>query len=484
MDNKKKLIVLPLVMLSLVACSQNGESSSSASPTPESSTLLGQLRASQGRQTLPSLGEAPILVVPVDFKGDGLAGSKIRNDANVVFFGSSAPNCPSVREFYATSSYGATSITGEVAPVVELENDYLTYLQAVASSGTSSVVSDIADYAVNYLFSETGGYSLSDYDKNGDGKVDSLFILYARDTYDSDYSTQGAALFLETASIRLSEPSSYINNVSWMNGNSPYSSSRFIREVAYHMGVENYADSTGNYSGNYRMPLGYTDVMDCGLYDHNPFTKWSLGYLEPTIITPENVGEHSSITLRSAYNHPDAVVLSPEETGLFGEYLIIDYFTPFSREASEATSTIDPLTSSGIRVYKVDARLAKNAGGQYVPYEGEPVYDGSVYDFAYTNNGIGDYSAYGFVNDFPLIGLLMKSANNRHFTSSTTMVTSSELFQEGDSFSDETGIPGFYDEYRLDGDGVEGPLLGLTFKVESINESGATLSFSKTEVTQ
>lgn len=534
MDNFKKITILPLVMLSLVACSSTGENSSSSSSssgdmssstsesgsestsessgesTSESSSDestsdssssdsstsespsseiygdIGKLRATQGANPLPSKGEAPILVIPVDFAGDGLMTSSVARNDRQVFFGDDVDVCPSVKEFYETSSYGELSITGSVSSVVSLPNAYTDYLQSVASSGASSVVNDIANNAVSYLL-DNGNISIDDYDANGDGKIDSLFLLYARTEYDDDYSTQGAALLLDSGSIRLTEPNSYVNNLSWMKGISPYSSSKFIVETGYHMGLESYADSTGDSSGNYRMPLGYTDLMDNGLYGNNPFTKWALGHLEPTIVTPDNVDSVSSITLRPSYAYGDALVLAPSETGIYGEYLIIDYYVPSDREAYDSTgaSTADPLTSEGVRVYKVDSRLVKSENGRYVSYDGEPDYgDGSTYDFAYSNNGIGDYVSYGFTNNFPLIGLLMKSANNRHFTGNTTMVTSSELWGEGDSFSDDTGIPGFYSEYRLDGDGINGPLLGLTFSVDSMDEDGVTLSLSRTEVTE
>lgn len=494
MDNIKKITILPLVMLSLAACSQTGASEESSSDSASSSDIygdvyaeIGKLRASQGSNPLPSVGTAPILVVPVDFKGDELMTTEIaENDEDVFFKEDLRSNCPSVKDFYEASSYGNLSITGQVTDVVTLPKVYTDYLQTVASSGTSAAVQEIADYAVDFLFGEGGSLSISDYDANGDGKIDSMFLLYARTEYDDDYSTQGAAFLLDSGSIRLSEPSSYINNVSWMKGSSPFGQSKFIVEVGYHMGLESYADSTGDTSGNYRMPLGYTDLMDYGLHDNNPFTKWALGHLEPTIVTPDNVASHSTITLRPSSSYGDAVVLAPSETGLYGEYLILDYFVPNANEAYDfnKSTVYSRFQTAGVRVYKVDSRLVKQSGDLYVSYDGNPNYDGSRYDFAYSNNGIGDYVSSGFTNNFPLVGLLMKSAMNRHFTGNDTMVTGSELWGEGDSFSDDTGIPGFYSSYRLDGDGVNGPLLGLTFEVTSLTSEGATLSISKTEVSE
>ena len=49
------------------------------------------------------------------------------------------------------------------------------------------------------------------------------------------------------------------------------------------------------------------------------------------------------------------------------------------------------------------------------------------------------------------------------------------LFHEGDVFGGESEFAGFYEDFRFDGNGVNGPELGLTIEVESVGAEGASL---------
>ena len=129
-----------------------------------------------------------------------------------------------------------------------------------------------------------------------------------------------------------------------------------------------------------------------------------------------------------------------------------------------------------MRIYKIDSRLVSGNGDYFYldDFASGEFEDGLVYDFAYSNSSYNLYSIYGIGDNFALCELLDATGANRHMAN-PIVLDDDALFHEGDVFGGESEFAGFYEDFRFDGNGVNGPELGLTIEVESVGAEGASL---------
>ncbi len=529
----KKRIVLPTLLVAGILASCNppatssenasssatsdGGSSSSASSSDSSSSRpslaegegilgpLGELRLSQGRHAMPSLGTGELAIIPVTFAPeDSLEFNFAEAELKALYdrhFSSNNPAIrPTAKDFYERSSFGNFDLDGEVLSEVVLPNTFNDYLQAVSTRGLASVLGEIATYAYDESFGEDRT-PISDFDADGNGVVDAITLAYRFPIEYVESLASNEALL--NAALQLFAPGlidegllpAGAGSTYWMSGTiSPSTGETFsyadaYLEIGYHLGLDNLSDTTGDLEGNYRLPLGATDLMDAGNYDHNPLSKYLLGWIEPTKVIASELPSGGSASYGLTANE-DVLLLSPDATGLYDEYLLVDHYEPTGLNSFDASATGAYLTEGGIRVYKVDARLVRGYAS-FAPYVGEPDYDakltlsngsevGYVYDFAYTNDGINHHYASGLENNFPLVTVLDRFGHNRHVANSIA-ITSDSFFQVGDEFGSDTGIPGFYEDYRFNGNGLDGECLGLTFSIDGMDKTTATLTVRKAD---
>lgn len=523
--------MLPLTLFLLAGCTGGGDADdydenwtpganalsgatpvSVKNPAGDHSSPINKLRRSQGNQALPSKGEANLLVVPISFEGD-VTSTTYAYDTNDLkaletsyfAFDEESDEAPSVREYYSISSNGEFDLTGVVTPVVTLPESYVTYLyEAVYSTSYAQVKYGIMAYVYEYLFEETETYYLKDFDSDDDGKVDNIVLAYSypsleSDTYfssSSDYVTSffSSDTFLYEDFSSFEDDSVKVDSFTFTSGlytssyligttsyeNAEHDSHEYIKNVGLAMGLEEYTDNTGNDDGTYRSPLGETDVMEIAIGEQNPFSQYLLGYQEPTKIISSSLTEKTSYTLDAS---SPSILLANDDNGVFGEYLLVDFYDPKStinKFDSSSPYYLGHAASSkaGIRVYKVDARLAKKYGAYYYLYDDEPAFDSEdEYDFAFTNNYVNDHSEEGITYTFPLVELLKEDETNRHMLDSNNPYSETDMFYEGDVFGDENSVSGFYYDFSFDGKGLKQDRLGVSFEVTSLSESGATLSF-------
>ena len=473
---------------------------------------INKLRASQGQSGMPSLGQVNVLVVPVQFhlgadateEESQFAFTKdITDNVHSSFFGE-ANAIPSVKAFYEESSNGKLTIGGATAPVVELSDTLEEAMTIVSSQGAGTYFGSIVDTVYSTLFEgEDKVYDLSDFDSDDDGKVDSLVLVNPLPTLillggNSTGDENIDALLSDVVAFGTEE--SHIDSFAWTsafcaeynNYMQTYSASGpdshfYVNIIGSMMGLDTYYDLTGNSTTNtYRAPLAMLDRMDGYIGDHNPFSKYQLGWAEPTYITPNDVGEKGkTITISKG----ESIALSYENQGLYGEYLLLDLYTPEGLNAVDSENAYvygrREFTTSGVRVYEVNSSLVRGRGNQYVPYDGEPDYDATYtlsdgtkakysYAYAHSNSSINPLSEYGVIDPEPLVSLLSSTGMNRHIVDFNNKLGNDDLFAEGSSFSD-SGIPGFYQDFRFD----SGKELGLTFSVDKIEGEQVTLTIRR-----
>jgi len=471
---------------------------------------VGKMRHSSSKSGLPQAGEANILVVPIQFTLDNaplndFSEGEIENLRQTYFNDTDENIYPSVHQYYYDSSFGNLDLSGVVAPVYTPSSDFLTLLYRTGSFSQELVASEIMDEIYDYYFTRTGTYNIEDFDADKDGKIDAISLVYNYTFWYSSLTTGNSTLdsllsaFCTSATYFPSETETPINSLTWTSSyygseealaatSRQYNSRdshEYIVQTGYMLGIDNYFDTVGNVNlGYYRAPLGLTDMMDFGVGDHNAFTKYQMGWIEPTLITPADVDDDGlTVTLNPSVETGDCLILAPEETGLFDEYLMIELYTPTevnSIDASKGNLGWYSLAFAGLKVYKVDSRLVKGNGSSFSLFEGTPDFSSNdIYDYAFSNNSFSNYADYGIGNDFPLVELLKKDGSNRHMTNYVNYVENTDLFTAGDSFGTEDQYEGFYKNYRFNGDGYEGQLLGLSFTVDSLSNNSASLTIRR-----
>lgn len=474
---------------------------------------FGKMRNGQDKSGLPQKGQANVLVVPVQFNGDD--DTKFTNlmtdNLDSSFFGDAYTyDMVSVQEYYKESSYGKLDIGGVIAPTYTVDMSKSELIVKANYTSVASVISDImADIYKTYFTGDTATYDPHDFDSDSDGYIDNIVLCYAEPYINGDlytYSTTAAkTLYTSLFGNQTYFHSSYasknvpVGSFTWESYYDAYTISsaqfttmhdnrEYIKQMGAAMGLSYYTDSYSK-----RSPLGDIDMMDGAILDHNPFSKYLMGWIEPTIIESKGSVE-SSYDLKPFQEDGSALLVADEfSNSPYGEYLLISYYTPtglnevdsdLSENAKKLVQGTYPyeaymngtnLETSGIQVYKVDARLVVKTDNGYALNVDGLDFDKNTYDFAYSNDNYAPYAEYGIAENYALVELLSKNGMNRHMTSTTVTLDSDDFFQKGDEFGAESQADGFYKNFKFD----SGEKLGLNFKVAELNESQASLTFER-----
>lgn len=527
MNNKIKIITFTLLtsLLALSGCDnapeewKPGENAiegavqpTNTNPTGEL-TNLNKMRISQNKFGLPSIGNPNILVVPVTFKNDVVVEKETGLDLtfseediaglNRMFFGDDDPNLrPSVKSYYKTSSYGKLNIDGVITPKVTYKDDFISTIQNITygTKTVEGVYEDMLNQIYNYLFVETQTYNLDHFDSNKDGKIDSVHIVFNYPYnlgFEGDANmTNALSTFLTCLDVKFSNQldentlfnSATFNSYEWYS-NTDYGlySSMPISLIGNAIGLDNYADlvGKGDEDGTRRSPMGNMDMMDLYIGDHSAFSKYQLGWIEPTVINKNDIPENDelAVNISKLEKEGDALVLAiGDDHDPFSEYLILEYYSPTGLNKYDFFLFSKP----GIKVTHVDARLIRGYGDVYMPYDGEFDFDAEitlsnnekvkyVYDYRHTNNYYNNYLDYGITSNNPLCMILSKDGMNRHATE-FVMLSDSALFYAGDTFGSDDQIEGFYKNFAF----YDGDLLGIEFEVTSLADD-ATITLRRAD---
>ena len=484
---------------------------------------LNKMRRTQQKSGIPSLGEANMLVVPLTFVGDkeiektvpGLDLTFSKNDIvsieDAFFYNdeSTVDYMPSVSNYYWISSNNKLTLEGVVTPVIEYELDFISVLERTTNTSKSQVYSEIIDFIYNYLFVETKTYYVGDFDADKDGRIDAISVIvnypYAELFGSGTAATQYLLDFVGLDNVGftsdlINPETTLVNSYSFIsdafrtfNSTNDYSNA-FIKNTGRMLGLDDYQDKTGNpLTGYFRSVTGYTDMMEGLVGDHNAFSKYQLGWIEPKLISANSIPQEGlEITIEDLTSSGDALLLYTGEHNMFGEYLLIDmyYHKSLLNEVNVAEQGLygtNSFTNRGVRVTKVDSRLVRGYEGHYVEFDGKTDFNDYVrlpngelvqytYDYAYTCSSVNKYYEYGITANYPLVSFLKKDGTNRHLTDSSTNFLHSDLWKEGDVFMSESSIDGFYKNFRFNGNGVNGPLLNINFQVNEFINGKAKLT--------
>jgi M6 family metalloprotease-like protein/uncharacterized repeat protein (TIGR01451 family) len=301
---------------------------------------------------LPAAGRVKTLVLLIDFPDYRHPAGETVNAFKQKMFGngdSAAFPYESIRNFYARSSFGKLTITGNVLGWYRAARNRNYY----RNQGDPQVL--IKEALAHY---DAKGHDFSQYDNDGDGDIDALYVKWT-----GPDSGWGGFWWARVNRWRSSDPFRADGKKpdlyvwSWtanpeQEGSTGYQPKTDIHETGHLLGLPDYYDyddSVGPKGG-----LGGLDIMDGIWGDHNCFSKFALGWLEPTVIA----AGAERVLLKPGGAAAEAVLIMPkaDPDRSFAEYYMAQY-----RKRGVGNDPAD-YPNDGLLIWHVDARL--NASGR------------------------------------------------------------------------------------------------------------------------
>jgi hypothetical protein len=271
-------------------------------------------------------------------------------------------------------------------------------------------------------------------------------------------------------------------------GTSKVDAHTFIHETGHMMGLEDYYSYKDSSNDAFSAPMGCIDMMDYNIIDHDAYSKFAYGW-----VNPYKIDHAGTLTLRPSESTGDCAII-PTSGGwngnAFDEYMMIEYYTPTGLNESDSESRYEgtyPLgfSENGIRIYHVDSRLCViNSSYVGVRYTDTVISTGTTGTILANSNTYGE--DYMDTAKSPALIQEMDCTSKRNFAltenslpqgtkiSDYYIAGNSTLFQNGDSFSFSSYKASFpYGSSNRMNDGNT-----LPFKVSFSNETsfGVTLT--------
>ncbi len=523
---KSKLValcVLAVAAISITAC--NGESGYSG---PTSFTLSGAdanadfngMRTQYVYNTEADQdGEVRILVVPVEFTDTYSADNlPLGREGTIealksVFFGDPDEDesiaWESVASFYEKSSYGKLNITGTVLDT--WWNTGMTARNFSRTSSAAALISEINDY---YRTGDGADeIDFKDYDANGDGYVDLVYLIYScpQSIYDdgdtfwawcTQHSVRNSSVdnpnisrYIWASYQFMYEGGYYDDNGTFhdwttaqkSNGTATLDAHTYIHEGGHGLGLTDYY----SYDYNGESPLGAADMQDNNVGDNNAYSKTIMGWIDPTVIL-----DSQTITLRSFELYGDALILPirevaqasedySEDFSILGEYIMVQFDTPDGLAVADGTHQYSgnyPLfyNEAGVRIFHVDSRMGifSLTSGDFAQYSSTYNLSTTVAQSYYVNLAHSNTLSYS-VNDNRLIQLIIpndstETGGEANLTAVTTD-PSSKMWFEGDVLTDwtmNTDNSTTYEKYQL----------GWSISIDEIDAEAKTCTITITAV--
>lgn len=457
---KKRFLIIVPALLSLVACQEtyltsqtsgtatikiyksNNSTSTERYIPPERvnlkfsyNDLSGTL--SNNENVCPSIGDVNLLVIPVHTIGSTYNTDAVRSDIEKIFFGTDDEEIGyvSVKEYYYESSFGKLNFQGVVTDWFDIAEHTSIKSNGELTQGLDgTIITEVLRKAVDWAV-ETQGINLQDFDKNEDGSIDAVWLVYDHLNYFNQYYISEAtgvipsdddlntvfwnytgwdwdtlpdlenpttsAFSWASFDSLYSGYADYINNVPQFDDleSIKLDSHVYVHETGHLLGLEDF------YSSDSYRPAGSATMMDQNIGDLDSYSKMLLGWVTPYVVygTSEilipsyNYNDHSVIVIPSNYEEISNQVEVSINAGTidqftyefnpFSEYILIDLYTPTGLNENDAygpflNSRDGMPTKTGVRIYHIDSRIFKCQvvnydGGQALNYVDDYVWDGN-----------------------------------------------------------------------------------------------------------
>ena len=257
----------------------------------------------------------------------------------------------------------------------------MSYYADEENGGDATI--NLVPQAAKWYFDNNPSDSLRNYDKDGDGYLDGIMLIYGAPDYscleNDNYSNLWAYCYWvqEVSEKNTANPGS--NAFFWASYDFMYSSDKsrtrtgktnygggdtshcnidahtYTHEMGHMFGLEDYYDYSGQFS-----PAGGFSMQDANVGGHDPYSSYALGWgsaYKPT--------ETTTIYLKPFSETGEMILLAPSYNSYnspFDEYILVEYYTPtalnkYDSDYCYCNGYPQGPKTSGIRVWHVDARL-------------------------------------------------------------------------------------------------------------------------------
>lgn len=458
----------------------------------------------------PTIGTGKLLVIPVWFTDSSTyitseaKKSNVRSDLQKAYFGTEAETgWNSVKSFYEEQSKGALTLEGTVTDWYPANQNSTYYYSETDGSDLTSM---LVESATNWYFTNNPSESRSDYDRDDNGYLDGVMLIYGSPDYSAltnnesidDYNMWAYCYWLQKSSLNSvinpgpnvyfwasydfmygSLTASSRAGTSYASGDTSYCSvdaHTYIHEMGHVFGFDDYYDYSSQYN-----PAGGFSMQDYNVGGHDPYSVMAAGWAEPYIPMSS-----ATITIGNFQDTHDLILLTPSwntNDSPFDEYMLLELYTPTGLNEFDSIHQYGGgypkgPTVPGIRLWHVDARLTRYLSGGYQTTLSTDPTISSVYSAmsnTYYSSEAADYisplgSSYA---DYNLLQLIRNNSSEDY--TPTADLTASNLFTSGQSFSMSNVAGQFVNSGKLNSN----INLGWSFTVDSLSSSSATITLSR-----
>ena len=417
--------------------------------TFDKDNLQDKLLVSDEAIGLPSIADdLHVLVIPVQFKGDTITSAQLDNLQKTFNGTAEDTGWESVASYYSKTSYGKLNMTFDIQGIFQAQEsakfyeDY--YDEATFADGSSLILKEALSYYDNLI-------DYSKYDTNGDGCIDSVYIIYSapvdftngefywaycttymgEEQYDSKY-----AYYYMFAGFDFmdDEKAKYGVTLNAMT---------YIHETGHLLGLDDYYDYEEGLGSDETM--GGADMMDYNTGDHCSYSKIMLGWTDANIVT-----ETKTITINSFEKSGDCILVPLSfNNSYFSEYLLIDLYTATGLNELEANlqdSLLYDGAKYGVRITHVSSQIDA------------PCSDERYISLTNYNNSI---------TDIALIETVEADGEN-NFESTKGVASMSDLWGTGDVFSE------VFPSYTRN----DGKIVNFDITIVSVSADSATITIT------
>jgi M6 family metalloprotease-like protein len=422
-----------------------------------------ELDETVGDYDMPSTGTENILVIPVKISDYATnATETVKNDIKSTFFGASSDTgWESLSSYYYKSSYGKLTINGTVSDWYDCGYSAQELSNLTSSSSGYDPTWTVLEGAISW-YKKTYNTSCTEFDNNGDGLIDGVWLIYSAPDYGNDKTLaqlQNKDVFWAYTFSDYSVTEAYTTNpigyhYSWASYDFMYSgqydnnaldSHTYVHETGHLMGLADYyvASEDEQYTKQYPNidPMGAIDMMDYNVIDHNSFSKMCLGWTSPYL------GSEGIITLHPFETTGECIIF-PTSDGwngsAFDEYILAEFYTPTGLNYSDSQKAYENgaqgFTQNGVRLFHVDARLAVISSKGFEKYTDTVIStDSTGTTLAHSNS-----SGYNYTNQQNRLIQTLDCTDKNNFDMDYYVkngkkygyyAKNTSLFQDGDSFT-------------------------------------------------
>jgi M6 family metalloprotease-like protein len=291
---------------------------------------------------LPATGNPRVFALLIEFSDHH--GQIDAPEIDSGLFGDGDPArypCESVRGYYRRSSYGELELRGTTLGWYRAPYPRSSVERTMA--GRYRLIFE----AISHF--DHQGHDFARYDNDGDGRIEYFFVFFAGPP--DEWADFWWAMYLPFSDDSYTVDGKRLGSFAWLGeGRAPFYSGTAIHETGHALGLPDLYDYDASAGVDGEGPaggVGGLDMMDHNFGDHNCFSKFLLGWIEPRV---EHQGT-SDVAIGPTDAVPDAALLmhGDPQPDPFGEYFMVQHR---HRQGNDAGYPTD-----GLLVWHVDARL-------------------------------------------------------------------------------------------------------------------------------